>query len=51
LLGVTVVAKPRKLVTRNITLSGKGTLNFGDVAAGAKDVASECPPKAIHNSQ
>ena len=34
-LGVTVVAKPKKLITRNITLSGKGTVNFGDVAAGA----------------
>lgn len=33
-LGVTVVAKPKKLITRNITLSGKGTVNFGDVVAG-----------------
>lgn len=33
--GVTVVAAPKKLVTKNITLSGKGTANFGDVAAGA----------------
>ena len=34
-LGVTVVAKPKKLITRSITLSGKGTVNFGDVVAGA----------------
>jgi hypothetical protein len=34
-LGVTVVAKPKKLITRSITLSGKGTVNFADVVAGA----------------
>ncbi len=40
-MGITVVAKPKKLITRSITLSGKGTVNFGDVAAGtiAKGVA------------
>ena len=33
--GVTVVAKPKKMMTRNISLSGKGLPNFADVAAGA----------------
>lgn len=33
--GVTVVAKPKKMVTRNISISGKGTANFSNVAAGA----------------
>ncbi len=32
---MTVVAVPKKLITRSITLSGKGTVNFGDVVAGA----------------
>lgn len=32
--GVTVMAKPKKLVTKNITISGKGTVNFSDVATG-----------------
>ena len=34
-LGVTVVAEPKKMITRTITLSGKGTPDFTDVAAGA----------------
>jgi hypothetical protein len=34
-MGVTVVAKPKKLITRSISLSGKGTANFSDVVAGA----------------
>ena len=33
-LGVTVVAKPKKLVTKSITISGKGTPNFAGVATG-----------------
>jgi hypothetical protein len=33
--GVTVVAKPKKMVTKSITLSGKGLPNFADVASGA----------------
>lgn len=33
-LGVTVVAKPKKMVTSSITISGKGTPNFADVATG-----------------
>ena len=33
--GVTVIAKPKKLVTKSISLSGKGTPEFGDVAIGA----------------
>ena len=34
-LGVTVVAKAKKLVTKSITVSGQGTPNFALVAAGA----------------
>lgn len=39
-LGVTVVAKPKKLITKNITISGKGTANFAEVAAGAITVGT-----------
>ena len=34
-VGVTVVAKPKKLITKSITISGKGTPTFANVAAGA----------------
>lgn len=34
-LGVTVVAVPKKLITRSLSISGKGTVNFADVVAGA----------------
>ena len=34
-LGVTVVAKPKKLVTKSVTISGKGTVDFAGVATGA----------------
>jgi len=33
-LGVTVVAKAKKLITKSITLSGKGTVTFTGVIAG-----------------
>ena len=33
--GVTVVAKPKKLITKSISISGKGTPDFADVAVGA----------------
>lgn len=33
-LGVTVVAVPKKLITRSLSISGKGTVNFADVIAG-----------------
>ena len=33
-LGVTVLAKAKKIQTRTITISGKGTVNFGQVSAG-----------------
>jgi DnaJ-class molecular chaperone len=33
--GVTVVAKPKKLVTKSITISGKGVPDFAGVAVGA----------------
>jgi restriction endonuclease len=33
--GVTVVAKAKKLITKSITVSGKGTPDFATVIAGA----------------
>lgn len=32
--GVTVIAGPKPLITRNVSISGKGTPTFADVAAG-----------------
>jgi hypothetical protein len=32
--GVTVQAEPKKLITRTITVSGKGTTNFAQVTGG-----------------
>lgn len=31
--GVTVIAGPKPLITRNVSISGKGTANFSEVAA------------------
>ena len=48
--GVTVIAGPKPLITRNVTISGKGTANFSDVAAGTM-VAGETFITSIKRSE
>lgn len=48
--GITVIAGPKPLITRNVTISGKGTASFSDVAAGTM-VAGETFITSIKRSE